>query len=147
MIKKMLLATVAGSVVQFLLGWLIYGIFLSGFMDSQTTHFEGLMKDMNSGSFVLVIFLSGLVMSFLFAFIFQRWAKFETFFSGLKAGLFMGFFMSLSFDLASYSMMNLMSEAALVVDVITGMIVTGIVCSVIGWVLGMGKKAVPPAGS
>jgi len=29
MIKKLLLATVAGSVVQFLLGWLIYGLLLA----------------------------------------------------------------------------------------------------------------------
>ena len=136
----------AGSVVQFVLGWLIYGILLAGFMNSQTTHYEGLMKDMNSGSFIILIFLSGFVMSFFIAFIFQRWAKFETFFMGLTAGMFLGFFMSLSYDLASYSMMNLMSAGSLVVDVITATIVTGIVGAVIGWILGKGKITAPSAG-
>lgn len=148
MIKRLLIATVAGSVVQFLLGWLIYGLLLAGFMNSQTTHYDGLMKNMNSGSFVILIFLSGLVMSFFIALIFQRWAKFETFLRGLTAGMFLGGFMSLSYDLASYSMMNLMSAGALVVDVITATVVTGIVGAVIGWVLGMkGKAGDSPAAS
>lgn len=147
MIKKLLLATVAGSVVQFLLGWLIYGILLAGFMESQTTRYEGLMKDMDSGSFIILIFLSGLVMSFLIAFIFQRWAKFETLIKGLTAGMLMGFCFSLSFDLATYSMMNLMTVSAMIADVITACIVTGIVGAVIGWVLGMkGKTEAPTVG-
>jgi hypothetical protein len=142
MIKKLLLATVAGSVVQFLLGWLIYGLLLAGFMSSQTTHYDGLMKDMQSGSFMLLIFLSGFVMSLFIAFIFQRWAKFESFFMGLTAGMLIGFFMSLSYDLASYSMMNLMTAGAMVVDIISATVVTGIVGAVIAWVLGMkGKSA------
>ncbi len=82
MTKKLILATIAGSVVQFLLGWLIYGLLLANFMNSQTTHYEGLMKDMNTGSFIILIFISGLVMSFLIAFIFQRWAKSEKFLNG-----------------------------------------------------------------
>jgi len=146
MIKKLLLATVAGSVVQFILGWLIYGLLLAGFMSSQSIHYDGLMKDMNSGSFIIVIFLSGFVMSLFIAFVFQRWAKFEKFFMGLTGGMVMGFFMSLSYDLASYSMMNLMSAGALVVDVITATIVTGIVGGVISWILGAGKTASPPTG-
>jgi len=148
MINKLLLATIAGSVVQFLLGFLIYGLLLAGFMDSQTIHYEGLMKDMNSGSFIVLIFLSGLVMSFFISFIFQRWAKFEKPFMGLTAGMFMGFCVSLSYDLATYSMMNLMTTGALIVDVVTATIMTGIVGTVIAWILGMkGKEAAGAQGT
>jgi hypothetical protein len=147
MMKKLLLAAVAGSVVQFLLGWLVYGLLLAGFMSSQTTHYDGLMRDMNSGSFILLIYISGLAMSFFIAFIFQRWAKFEKFFMGLTAGMVLGFFMSLSYDLSSYAMMNLISLSGMIVDIITATVLTGILGAVIAWVLGMGKAATPPAGS
>jgi len=60
MIKKLILAALAGSVIQFLLGWLIYGILLANFMNCNTSHYEGLMKDMETGSFIILIFLSGL---------------------------------------------------------------------------------------
>jgi len=143
MIKKLILATLAGSVVQFLLGWLIYGLLLANFMNSHTTHYEGLTKDMNTGSFMILVFCSQLVMSFLLAYIFQRWAKFEKFLSGLTAGLFFGFFMALSYDLSSFAMMNLFSKRFMVVDIIVSTVIMGIVGAVIAWILGYKSKAAP----
>ena len=143
MIKKLILATLAGSVVQFLLGWLIYGLLLANFMNSNTTHYEGLMKDMNTGSFMILIFLSGLVMSFLITYIFQRWAKFDKFFVGLNAGFLIGFLTALSYDLYFLASMNMFSISATIVDVIANTVVVGIVGAVIAWVLGFKTKAVP----
>ena len=142
MIKKLPLATIAGAVAQFLLGWLVYGIILAKFMETNTNHFEGLMKDMNSGSFMVLIFCSGLVMSFMIAAIFQRWAKIKTFFNGFIGGLWLGFLLSLSYDLYFLAAMNLMSVGGTIVDIITSSITTGIVGGIIGWILGMGKKQV-----
>jgi uncharacterized membrane protein len=143
MIKKLILATLAGSVVQFLLGWLIYGLLLANFMNSHTTHYEGLMKDMNTGSFIILIFISGLVMSFLITYIFQRWAKFEKFFMGLAAGMLLGFLLALSYDLYFLASMNMFSVSAMIVDIIANTVVVGIVGAVIAWVLGFKSKAVP----
>jgi len=143
MIKKLILATLAGSVVQFLLGWLIYGLLLADFMNSNTTHFEGLMKDMNSGSFIILVFISGLMMSFLITFIFQRWAKFDNFLKGLTGGMFLGFFMALTYDLFSLAAMNIINVSTMIVDVIANTVVVGIVGAVIAWVLGFKSKEVP----
>lgn len=143
MIKKLILAALAGSVVQFLLGWLIYGVLLASIMGSCTTQFEGLMKDMNSASFMILVFFSGLAMSFMLAFIFQRWAKFEKFLNGLTAGMFLGFFLALTYDLFSIASMNLLTPSALIIDVITNTIVIGIVGGVIACVLGTGSKKAP----
>lgn len=140
MIKKLVLASLAGSVVQFLLGWLIYGVLLAGFMNSQSAHYPGLLKDMNSPDFIILIYLSGLMMSFFIAYVFLHWAKFETYMKGLTGGMFIGFFISLTYDLSTYSMMNLMSGRSMVVDIIIATIVTGIVGGVIAWVLGMKSK-------
>jgi len=141
--KKLILAAFAGSVVQFLLGWLIYGILLANFMDSQTTHYDGLIKDMNTGSFMILVYLAGLAMSFLLAFIFQRWAKFESIVKGLTGGMILGFFIALSYDLNSFSMMNLISVNAMIVDVIAYALIIGIVGAIVAWILGYKSKEVP----
>jgi len=143
MTKKLILAALAGSVVQFLLGWLVYGILLANFMSCNSTHFEGLMKDMNSGSFMILVFISGLAMSFLITFIFQRWAKFDKLISGLTGGMLIGFFMALSYDLFSLASMNIITINMMIVDVIANTIVVGIVGAVIAWILGLKSKTVP----
>ena len=140
--NKLILAAIAGSVVQFLLGWLIYGILLANFMDSQTTHYDGLIKDMDTGSFMILVYLAGLAMSFLLAFIFQRWAKFESILKGLTGGMILGFFIALSYDLNSFSMMNLISVNAMIVDVIAYTVIIGIVGAIIAWILGYKSKDV-----
>lgn len=140
--KKLIFAAIAGSVLQFLLGWLIYGILLANFMDSQTTHYDGLVKDMNTGSFMILVYLAGLSMSFLLAFIFQRWAKFESILKGLTGGMILGFFIALSYDLNSFSMMNLISVNAMIVDVIAYTVIIGIVGAIIAWILGYKSKDV-----
>jgi hypothetical protein len=143
MTKKLILAALVGAVAQFLLGWLIYGIVLAKFMSSQTTHYEGLMKDMSSGSFLILIFLSGFVMACLIAFIFQRWAKFEKFQSGLSGGMVLGFMIALSYDLNFLASMNLMTVPGVIVDVIGTSIMFGIVGGIIAWILGMKPKVAP----
>lgn len=143
MTKKLILATLAGAVVQFFLGWLVYGLLLADFMNSNTTHYEGLMKDMNSGSFIILVFLSGLAMSFLITFIFQRWAKFDKLFAGLTGGLFLGFFLALTYDLYFLASMNMFSVSGMIVDIIANTVVLGIVGAVIAWILGFKSKNVP----
>ncbi|MCX6244837.1 MAG: hypothetical protein NTU98_09045 [Bacteroidetes bacterium] len=141
MTKKLILATLAGSVTQFVLGWLIYGLLLGSFMSSHSNHYEGLMKDMTTGSFMLLIFVSGLGMSFLLSFIFQRWAKFDTVLKGLTAGMLFGFFVALSYDISSFAMMNLFSKRAMLADILANTIIMGIVGAVIALVLGFRSKS------
>ena len=142
MIKKLIYATLVGTVVSFLLGWLIYGVVLDSFMKSQTTEYTGLMREMD-GTFIILILLSNLMMSFFIAFIFQRWAKFETFFMGLTAGMMIGFFFAVSYDLYMLAAMNLFKAGGAIVDIIASTILTGIIGGVIAWVLGFKSKAVP----
>jgi hypothetical protein len=57
--------------------------------------------------------------------------------------MLLGFFISLSYDLSLFAMENLVTAGALVVDVITATILTGIVGAVIAWILGFKSNAVP----
>jgi hypothetical protein len=140
---RIFLATLSGAVVQFLLGWLVYGLLLASFMGDNCNSFPGLMKDMNTASFYILTFISGLVMSFMIAYIFQYWAKFDKFLKGLLGGMFIGFFMALTYDLFSFAMMNLITVQSLIVDVISNTIIVGIIGGVIACVLGYKVKAAP----
>ena len=145
MTKKLILATLAGAVVQFLLGWLIYGLILANFMSANSIHYEGLLKDMSTWRFMVLVFLSGLAMAFLIAYIFQRWGKIETLMKGLSCGMIIGFFVALSFDLNSYAMMHLVTKWVMVVDVIASTIMMGINGAVIAWILGYKSQVNEPA--
>lgn len=137
MYTKILLATLLGGVVMFLLGWLVFGILLMDYYTANTTHYDGLMKEMpNLG----LIFLANLLMAFLYAFIFQRWAGIRTFVGGLNGGMIIGLLFTLIMDLMFISGMNLYPASLIVVDVIVNTIMAGIVGGVIGWFLGTGKK-------
>ncbi len=139
---KLTLATIAGAIVSFFLGWIVYGLLLMGFFTANSIHYEGLMLEMPN---IWIMIIADLSMGFLLAFIFQRWAKFDTFMKGLYGGLIFGFFLALAMDLFSLSMMNLYTPVYVIVDIIVGTIMNGIVGGVIGWILGMGKKEAAPA--
>ncbi len=136
--SKLIIATLAGAVLYFLLGWVLYGILLMDFFTNNSIQYEGLMKEMPD---LIFMFLSNLVMAFFLAFILDHWANKKSFAKGFTAGLFITFLIGLSFDLMFYSSMNIYTPVALVVDVIVVSVMGGITGGVIGWILGSGKKA------
>jgi hypothetical protein len=104
MIGRLILAALAGSILQFLLGWLVYG--------------------------------------FLLAFIFQRWAKFDTVVKGLTGGMIFGFLIALSYDIYFYASMNLMTVRAGIVDILANTVIMGLIGALIAGIMGCRSKAV-----
>ena len=135
--SKLIIATIAGGVAYFLLGWLIYGILLMDFFIANSIQYEGLWKEMPN---LVLMFISNLLGAFLLAFIFHTWAGIKTFLGGLTGGLILGLIMSLMWDLYFLASMNLYSVTLVVVDVLVGTLFTGIIGALIGWILGFGKK-------
>ena len=137
---RLILAALAGAILYFFLGWLVFAILLGNYYEANTTHYEGLMKDMPN---IYLLILSNLVSGFFMAFIFQRWARFTTFMKGMTGGLILAFLMSLSLDLYFLSAMNLFGGIVIIVDIVASTIIGGIVGGIIGWILGMEKKIAP----
>jgi hypothetical protein len=135
---KFILAGLAGGVINFLLGWLVYGLLMMKFFESNTMHYEGLAKAMPD---LWLLILSCLAVGFFMVFVFSRWANIATWKGGLIGGLIIGLFMSLIYDLSFLSMYNLYNATATIVDIILAGITYGITGAGVGWVLGaMGKK-------
>lgn len=138
MSTKAILAAVAGSVLAFLLGWVIYGMLLMDFFESNTTKYEGLMNEMPN---LLLIYINNLIWSLLLAFIYEKWAGVRSFGGGIKAGIIIGLPISLSFDLFILAGMNLFTPTLVVVDVLASTVMTALTGGLIGFILGTGKKA------
>jgi len=136
--NKIVIGTIAGGVAFFLLGWLIYGMLLTEFM--KANYNQCAMKPMEDMIWWAMI-LSNLVWALLYAMLFS-WTNTSTLMSGAKMGFIIGFLIILSFDLSFYAMSNMFfGRRALCVDILAGTITSTIGGAVIGWVMGMGKKA------
>jgi hypothetical protein len=84
--KNFLVSGVVGGLVNFLLGWLLYGII---FKDQFPVTGE-----MN----MTMIVLGSLVGSLFVAYIFAKWAHISTWKTGLQAGAVIGLFLGLYYD-------------------------------------------------
>ena len=89
--KNFLVAGIVGGFVDFLLGWVFYGMLFSDLYP------EG--ENMNLGFIALGCLTYGLFM----AYIFTKWAGIKHASTGAKAGAVIGFFYALSMNFYMYS--------------------------------------------
>ena len=136
----MILAALAGGVVAFLLGWLVFGMLLASFYEENMVHYEGLMRGENDMR-LYGIALANLSLSAMFAYIFDRCANFRTFASGFTGALIIGLLTFTFFDMMMWSTMNMFSVKTMVIDIVVNAVFAGIIGGVVGMVLGSGKKA------
>lgn len=131
---RVLVATLVGGLAMFLLGWLIFGILLMDFFKAHTLNYSGLMKE--TPNFVgLIVF--NLAFAWLFAFIFDYWAKIRTFVAGLKGGALIMLPITVGIDFQYLAFMNLYTGyVPIIVDIVVATILGAIVGGVIGFVLG-----------
>ncbi len=86
--KKFLVSGVVGGIVNFLLGWLFYGILF----ESQFPVQEGEVMNLT------MIALGCLVGGLFIAYIFTKWAHISNWATGLQAGAIIGLFLALYYD-------------------------------------------------
>lgn len=86
--KKFLVSGVVGGIVNFLLGWLFYGILF----ESQFPVQEGQVMNLT------MIALACLVGGLFIAYIFTKWAHISNWQTGLQAGAIIGLFLALYYD-------------------------------------------------
>lgn len=123
--KNLVLSGIVGAIVNFLLGWLIYGMI---FQDTFSQPDPGAQP-------MVMIFLGCLTGALFVAYVFSKWAQISTAATGFKAGVIIGLFMGLQFNF-----FNLMDESNSIqtaaLDVVITIIMVGIMGAVIGAMLG-----------
>ena len=135
-IKKLLMGGIAGGIAFFLLGWLIYGKLLMGFM---TAH-PGLAGNVGRAEpdFMYLI-IGNLAMGFLFAYIFVK-SGVTSLASGLVTGGIVGLLMGISVDCVTYATTTIASKTAMAADVAALTVMSAIGGAIIASVIGMGTK-------
>lgn len=124
-VKNVSVSGLVGGIVNFLLGWLFYGML---FYDSFNQPEEG-------SNTLLLIFLGCLVYSLFIAYIYSQWAQIKTLATGAKAGAVIGLFMGLNWNIWAIIMENRAMDLFLL-DVAISVVMTAITGAAIGMVLG-----------
>ncbi|MBY0486295.1 MAG: hypothetical protein K2P85_03760 [Flavobacteriaceae bacterium] len=92
-VKNFIVGGIVGGIVNFLLGWLFYGILFKE-VYPQNEHMN-----------LTFIFLGCMTYGFFMSFIFTKWAAITRPITGIKAGAIIGLFTSLSMNFFMYSNM------------------------------------------
>ncbi len=134
---RAIIAVLVVWVSGFFLGWLIFGIALMKFYESNMTHYDGLMKSMPD---MAMLILGNLIWSITLVYILHYLAAVRSLGRGFVIGLIVTLLMTAGFDIYMYASMNLYSGNLLFVDILTNGMLGGILGGIAGWVLGLQKK-------
>ena len=124
--KNFLVSGIVGGIVDFFLGWLIYGMLFKDTFPPMEEH---------SNTYIM-IFLGCITFGLFLAYIFTKWAQISTAVTGAKAGAVIGLFVGLFyhfFDMAGNAEADLQLAA---LDVFIGLVMAAIVGAVIAAVNG-----------
>lgn len=124
--KNFLVSGIVGGIVNFLLGWLFYGIlFASVFPQPE-----------QSSSTMLYIFLGCATFGLFIAYIYAKWAQISTLSTGASAGAIIGLFTGLFFNFFNMAMNSEADLQLAALDVGISIVMTAITGAVIAAILG-----------
>lgn len=134
-LKKIAIASVAGGIVFWLLGGLIYGMALTSFM---TEHAAGPTANMRGDADMILwaMLLGNIIQAGLFAYIYDHWAGIATFMSGAKAGLLIGALMAAGMGFINYAVFSGADLTWVITDIVVHGVMGAIAGGVIGFLLG-----------
>ena len=141
--KQFTMATLAGGVAVFVMGFLLYGMAMADFFAANGGTATGVMKEapimwsLAIGQFVTAGFLVMIM----------GWRGSASVGAGLKTGALVGLVLGFGTNFTMYGVANLSNLTATLVDPVIFMIQLGVGGAVIGAVLGMGSTAAAPAAT
>tara|TARA_R110002126_G_scaffold180762_6_gene329575 strand:+ start:3067 stop:3459 length:393 start_codon:yes stop_codon:yes gene_type:complete len=124
--KNFVVSGIVGGIVDFLLGWLFYGII---FIDTFPQPEE-------SANTMLFIFLGCLTFGLFVAYIYTKWAQITTALTGAKAGAIIGLFIGLFSNFFNLAMNTESTMELAGLDVLISIVMASIIGAVIGAVNG-----------
>jgi hypothetical protein len=130
---RIVLATLAGAVVMFVVGFLIYGVAMVSFFAANVGAATNALKDPPE---VIYIALATLITALLYTMVISRWENATSLAGGAKVGALLGFMIALAMDLTLYGTTNVQNMTATLVDPICSLPVGLAGGAVIGMVLG-----------
>lgn len=135
--NKIIYGGLAGGIVFFLLGWLIYGILL---MDYSAANYDQSIMRAEDDFIWWAMIVSNLAYGFMMA-LFLSWTNTKGMMPAAKLAAFIGFLFAFSFDFGMYSMTTMFSNLGSVfVDIIVFTVIFTIMGVVVDWAMGLAKS-------
>jgi hypothetical protein len=138
--QRFALATVAGGVTLFILGYLIYGLALADFYAANAGSATGVMRE---EPLFWAVGFGELALAALLTLVLGRWAGISGMGDGLKGGAIVGLLLALAINLIIYGVMNTMNLTAALADVVVAAFRLGLAGAVIGAVISKGGAVAP----
>lgn len=133
-IKKRVIATLAGTVSLFLLGWIFYGMLFMDFFESNSGSAIGVMRSDEEMVYWALI-LGNVFQAYLLVYVFDKWGAVNSFGEGLKCGAILGLIVALGMDFILYGTTNNMNLTATMVDPLIVMVMMGLTGGIIGIII------------
>ena len=128
--KKFLFGTVAGGATAFILGFLVYGMALSSFMEQHNS-----MPMAETPDWLWMV-LGHLFVGAFFTYIYLGHTTIRTFSGGARAGFFIGLLIALAWNSITYGTMpDMMDLTYVVVDSLVGGVLMAITGGVVATVI------------
>ncbi len=136
--SNLLLATIVGAVVSFLLGWLLWGYLMMDYFNANMGETYVLLQ--KNPPEIWMIFVAQVLFAFLLAYIFDRTGT-NNFMDGLKMGALIFFLISAGFDVMLHATVDVFkSHTAIIVDILMNVFMGAIIGGIIGQLMGRGKQ-------
>jgi len=124
--KTFIVAGLVGGIINWLLGWLSYGIILADYFPQPNENKRSM----------LFIFLGCLSIGFFLSYFYNRWAQISTISTGARAGAFFGLFLALSYGFFKMAMEPSMTAEFFTLDVAISIGMTAITGAIVGGLSG-----------
>lgn len=124
--KNFLTAGIVGGIIDFLLGWLFYGIIFA----------DTFPQPEESSQSMIFIFLGCITFGLFVSYIYTQWAQISTAATGAKAGAIIGLFIGLFFNFFNLAMGPEATMQLAALDVGISVVMTAIIGAVVGLVNG-----------
>lgn len=134
---KTIVAVIVGAIASFLLGWVIWGMLLMDYFQSNTVKYEGMMYEEPK---LWAIFIGNLAASALLGWVLEK-TNTRGFAGGFMTGLIIFMLNSISIDMMFYAMMNWYSNTTvIIVDIIVNSLFGGAIGGVMGLMMARGAE-------
>ena len=131
--NRFVLAALAGGVVMFLGGGLLYGVVLASFFAANVGSAVGVMRDPPD---YVHLALGQMVLGVYLAVVMDKWAGVGGVAAGLKIGAISGLLIALGYDLTLFGTSNMANITSTLVDPLVFMVQSACAGATIGAVLG-----------
>lgn len=139
-LNRLFFATIIGSIVFFLSGALIYGMYLQTILNKLLT--PEATAVLRAEPQISGIASSCFIFAFVLAYIYERWTMIRDWKSGALAGSVIGCAVAVSIDLGLSGIYNIFAEMSYIMyDGIGNLVMGAITGAAIGWYLGYNRQA------